>query len=69
MAAELEERETLSFITCGKALASVGAFVCCGAKLKDYLINRARTFYFQHGDASVYRGTDSRGAQDCARGE
>jgi 8-amino-7-oxononanoate synthase len=31
---------------CGKALASAGAFVCGGATLKKYLINRARTFLF-----------------------
>jgi 8-amino-7-oxononanoate synthase len=31
---------------CGKALASAGAFVCGGATLKSYLINRARTFLF-----------------------
>jgi len=32
--------------TCGKALASAGAFVCGSATLRDYLINRARTFIF-----------------------
>jgi 8-amino-7-oxononanoate synthase len=31
---------------CGKALASAGAFVCGGATLKKYLMNRARTFLF-----------------------
>ncbi|MGB6822191.1 MAG: 8-amino-7-oxononanoate synthase [Candidatus Acidiferrales bacterium] len=48
VAAELNlEREILAIVyTCGKALASVGAFVCCDAKLKDFLINRARTFLF-----------------------
>lgn len=41
------EREIFAIVyTCGKALASVGAFVCCDAKLKDFLINRARTFLF-----------------------
>jgi 8-amino-7-oxononanoate synthase len=32
--------------TCGKALASVGAFVCGNAVLKDHLINHARSFIF-----------------------
>jgi len=32
--------------TCGKALASAGALVCCGEGLKQYLVNRARTFAF-----------------------
>jgi len=41
------EREMLAIVhTCGKALASAGAFVCGGGVLKDYLINRARTFIF-----------------------
>ncbi|MDP9339678.1 MAG: 8-amino-7-oxononanoate synthase [Acidobacteriota bacterium] len=32
--------------TCGKALASAGAFVCGSAVLREHLINRARTFIF-----------------------
>jgi 8-amino-7-oxononanoate synthase len=32
--------------TCGKALASAGAFVCGSAILRDHLINHARTFIF-----------------------
>jgi len=32
--------------TCGKALASAGAFVCGPAVMKDHLINHARTFIF-----------------------
>ena len=31
---------------CGKALASVGAFVCCSETLKRLLVNRARTFIY-----------------------
>ncbi len=41
------ECEVLAVVhTCGKALASAGAFVCGGNALKEYLINRARTFIF-----------------------
>jgi len=32
--------------TCGKALAGVGAYVCGSETLKQFLINRARTFIF-----------------------
>ena len=32
--------------TCGKALASMGAFVAGSSTLRDFLINRARTFIF-----------------------
>jgi 8-amino-7-oxononanoate synthase len=32
--------------TCGKALASAGAFVCGPAVLREHLINHARTFMF-----------------------
>jgi 8-amino-7-oxononanoate synthase len=46
--AELKcEREILAIVhTCGKALASAGAFVCGGRTLKEFLVNRARTFIF-----------------------
>ena len=46
--AELKRERDIFAIayTCGKALASAGAFVCGDAKLKDFLINRARTFIF-----------------------
>jgi 8-amino-7-oxononanoate synthase len=41
------EREVLAIVhTCGKALASAGAFVCGGHALKQLLVNRARTFIF-----------------------
>lgn len=46
-AASGHERDILAIVhTCGKALASCGAFVCGSATLKEYLINRARTFIF-----------------------
>jgi 8-amino-7-oxononanoate synthase len=48
IAADLEcQREVLAIIhTCGKALASAGAFVCGSRALRNYLINHARTFIF-----------------------
>jgi len=45
-AAGTEGRILASVHTCGKALASAGAFVCCAQKTRDFLINRARTFIF-----------------------
>jgi 8-amino-7-oxononanoate synthase len=44
--AGLEKEVFATVYTCGKALASVGAFVCGSATLKTMLINRARTFLF-----------------------
>jgi len=41
------EREVLAVVhTCGKALASAGAFVCSERTLKQCLVNRARTFIY-----------------------
>ena len=66
------EREILAIVyTCGKALASAGAFVCCSAKLKEFLVNRARTFLFStalppyfarqiHAALAIARKEDSR---------
>ena len=46
-AGHANDREILALVhTCGKALASAGAFVCGSQALKDYLVNRARTFIF-----------------------
>jgi 8-amino-7-oxononanoate synthase len=41
------ERDVLAIVhTCGKALASAGAFVCGAKTLHDYLVNKARSFVF-----------------------
>ena len=41
------EHDVLAIVhTCGKALASMGAFVCGSKALKHYLINHARSFIF-----------------------
>ncbi|MBS1840726.1 MAG: 8-amino-7-oxononanoate synthase [Acidobacteria bacterium] len=42
----LEKRVLAALHTCGKALASAGAFVCGSAVLKEHLVNHARTFIF-----------------------
>src|SRR5271168_3447992 len=52
---------------CGKALAGAGAFVCGGATLKDYLVNRARTFLFNTA-LPPYFAEQIRAALDLARG-
>ncbi len=44
--AGLSGRVLASVHTCGKALASMGAFVACPKALKRFLVNRARTFIF-----------------------
>jgi 8-amino-7-oxononanoate synthase len=44
--AGLSARVLASVHTCGKALASAGAFVCGSENLRSFLINRARTFIF-----------------------
>ena len=42
----LERKVFATVHTCGKALASAGAFVCGSNALRDFLINRARSFIF-----------------------
>jgi 8-amino-7-oxononanoate synthase len=45
-----------SIHTCGKALASAGAFVCGSRSLRDFLINRARTFIFSTAMPPYFAG-------------
>jgi 8-amino-7-oxononanoate synthase len=45
-ASGLADRVLATVHPCGKALAGMGCFVCCSEKLKQFLINRARTFIF-----------------------
>ncbi|HLZ90153.1 MAG TPA: 8-amino-7-oxononanoate synthase [Candidatus Acidoferrum sp.] len=53
--------------TCGKALASAGAFVCGSAALKEHLINHARTFIFSTA-MPPYMADQIRAALGLARG-
>lgn len=58
--------------TCGKALASSGAFVCGSATLRQFLINRARTFIFStalppYFAAHVRAGWELAAEADAAR--
>ncbi len=41
-----DPERTLFIHTCGKALGAYGAFVGCSEKLKNFLLNRARTFIY-----------------------
>jgi 8-amino-7-oxononanoate synthase len=62
------EREMLAVVhTCGKALASAGALVCGSATLREYLINRARTFIFSTA-MPPYLAGQIRAALELARG-
>ena len=45
-ASGFSDRVLVTIHPCGKALAGMGCFVCCSEKLKQYLINQARTFIF-----------------------
>ncbi|HKW62600.1 MAG TPA: 8-amino-7-oxononanoate synthase [Candidatus Acidoferrum sp.] len=53
--------------TCGKALASAGAFVCGSGALKEHLINHARTFIFSTA-MPPYMAEQIRSALGLARG-
>jgi len=68
LAAQLDaQREILAIVhTCGKALASAGAFVCGSRALKDYLVNRARTFIFSTA-MPPYFAAQIKAALDLAR--
>jgi 8-amino-7-oxononanoate synthase len=62
------ERRVFAVVhTCGKALASAGAFVCGAASLRAYLINRARTFIFSTA-LPPYLSYQVRAALELARG-
>ena len=52
--------------TCGKALAGAGAFVCGSHTMKDFLINRARSFIFSTA-MPPYLACQIRGALQFAR--
>ncbi len=61
------EREALAVMhACGKALGSTGAFICCSATLKSYLINHARSFIFSTA-APPYLAVQIRAALRLAR--
>jgi len=67
VAAELQGRLMAVVHTCGKALASAGAFVCGSAVLKDHLINHARTFIFTTAQPPYLAG-QIRAAMNLAAG-
>ncbi len=60
-------REVLAVVhTCGKALGSAGAFVCANREVKQFLVNRARTFVFSTA-APPYLAQQIRAALAMAR--
>jgi 8-amino-7-oxononanoate synthase len=64
---EIAEHLAAAVHTCGKALASAGAFVCGSAALKEHLINHARTFIFSTA-MPPYMAEQIRAALGLARG-
>lgn len=53
----VREPEILAIVhTCGKALGSAGGFVCSTDTLKQYLVNRARTFVFSTAMPPYFAG-------------
>ncbi len=66
-AAEIEKEALAVVHTCGKALGSAGAFVCSSRVLKEYLVNRARTFVFSTAPPPYLAG-QIRAAVRLARG-
>ncbi len=51
------QKEVLAIVhTCGKALASMGAFVCGSKAMKPYLINHARSFIFSTAMPPYFAG-------------
>ncbi len=52
----LQERALAIIHTCGKALASMGAFVCGSNVLKQFLINHARSFIFSTAMPPYFAG-------------
>lgn len=55
--------------TCGKALASAGAFVCGSQPLRRFLINRARTFIFNTALPPYFAAQVSAGMRLAAEAE
>ena len=65
--AETEGRVFATVHTCGKALAGMGAFVSGSRTLKQFLINRARTFIFSTA-LPPYLAAQMRAAIDIVAG-
>lgn len=49
LAADLPQEESIRIGTLGKAIGSYGAFVACSKKMREYLLNHARSFFFNTG--------------------
>ncbi len=62
-------RPDLTVGTLGKALGSYGGFCACSAKLRDYLINTARTFIFSTALPPASAGAALQALRLCRRDE
>jgi 8-amino-7-oxononanoate synthase len=68
-AANGNDRVFASVHTCGKALASAGAFVCGSETLKQFLVNRARTFIYSTALPPYFAAQISKAVEIVAEAE
>ena len=69
LGADLDGRtDVISLHTCGKALGTVGALVCCSRVVRDFLVNRCRPFIYSTAPSPLTAAT-VRAALAISRGQ